>query len=161
MNCQCLHYALNIRMITVFGCVYHCQQRLHPVFRKLSSICFFASQFSLLFLIPNFLFIGRSHKEKQSCYAPQEGVRYDGVYRIEKCWRKAGKQVEICQENNFTCFYYLKPLTTFLLKYYRDFWSAVIYLFVVIMILRHGQGELFCHYHIICLFHYMYFYLYV
>ncbi|XP_059289292.1 E3 ubiquitin-protein ligase ORTHRUS 2-like isoform X2 [Lycium ferocissimum] len=34
----------------------------------------------------------RSHKEKRSSYAPQEGLRYDGVYRIDKCWRKLGKQ---------------------------------------------------------------------
>ncbi|KAL1550520.1 E3 ubiquitin-protein ligase ORTHRUS 2 [Salvia divinorum] len=34
----------------------------------------------------------RSAKEKRSSYAPQEGVRYDGVYRVEKCWRKAGQQ---------------------------------------------------------------------
>ncbi|MCD7457863.1 E3 ubiquitin-protein ligase ORTHRUS 2 [Datura stramonium] len=34
----------------------------------------------------------RSHKEKRSSYAPQDGLRYDGVYRIEKCWRKMGKQ---------------------------------------------------------------------
>lgn len=35
----------------------------------------------------------RSHKEKRSSYAPdQPVVRYDGVYRIEKCWRKAGQQ---------------------------------------------------------------------
>ncbi|CAA7037959.1 unnamed protein product [Microthlaspi erraticum] len=35
----------------------------------------------------------RSHKEKRSAYAPGEkGVRYDGVYRIEKCWRKVGIQ---------------------------------------------------------------------
>ncbi|KAF5206139.1 E3 ubiquitin-protein ligase orthrus 2-like, partial [Thalictrum thalictroides] len=39
----------------------------------------------------SFLF-GRSHKEKRSSYAPDKGVRYDGVYRIEKCWRKIGKQ---------------------------------------------------------------------
>eukprot|EP00897_Mesotaenium_endlicherianum_P008098 jgi/Mesen1/7316/ME000376S06491 len=32
----------------------------------------------------------RSHKEKRSSYAPEEGVRYDGIYRIEKCWRKKG-----------------------------------------------------------------------
>ncbi|XP_027368630.1 E3 ubiquitin-protein ligase ORTHRUS 2-like [Abrus precatorius] len=32
----------------------------------------------------------RSHKEKRSSYAPESGVRYDGVYRIEKCWRKDG-----------------------------------------------------------------------
>lgn len=36
----------------------------------------------------------RSHKEKRSSYAPaaEEGVRYDGVYRIEKVWRKPGQQ---------------------------------------------------------------------
>uniref|UniRef100_A0ACD5TYS0 Uncharacterized protein n=1 Tax=Avena sativa TaxID=4498 RepID=A0ACD5TYS0_AVESA len=34
----------------------------------------------------------RSHKEKRSSYAPEKGVRYDGVYRIEKCWRKIGVQ---------------------------------------------------------------------
>ncbi|XP_058195511.1 E3 ubiquitin-protein ligase ORTHRUS 2-like isoform X1 [Rhododendron vialii] len=34
----------------------------------------------------------RSHKEKDSSYAPETGVRYDGIYRIEKCWRKAGIQ---------------------------------------------------------------------
>lgn len=41
-----------------------------------------------------FLQIIRSHKEKRSAYAPAEkSVRYDGVYRIEKCWRKVGVQV--------------------------------------------------------------------
>ena len=52
-------------------------------------------------LLPNLLFelagmrllFGRSHKEKRSAYAPEKGLRYDGVYRIEKCWRKDGKQV--------------------------------------------------------------------
>ncbi|XP_021649612.2 E3 ubiquitin-protein ligase ORTHRUS 2 isoform X2 [Hevea brasiliensis] len=39
-----------------------------------------------------FLYTGRSHKEKRSSYAPESGVRYDGVYRIEKCWRKVGIQ---------------------------------------------------------------------
>ncbi|KAM0031971.1 putative transcription factor C2H2 family [Helianthus debilis subsp. tardiflorus] len=33
-----------------------------------------------------------SHKEKRSAYAPETGVRYDGVSRIEKCWRKPGIQ---------------------------------------------------------------------
>ncbi|XLR07799.1 hypothetical protein S83_035737, partial [Arachis hypogaea] len=33
-----------------------------------------------------------SHEEKRSAYAPQFGVRYDEVYRIEKCWRKKGIQ---------------------------------------------------------------------
>ncbi|KAF8725435.1 hypothetical protein HU200_019957 [Digitaria exilis] len=36
----------------------------------------------------------RSHKEKRSSYAPESGLRYDGIYRIEKCWRKIGIQGE-------------------------------------------------------------------
>ncbi|RHN51574.1 putative PUA-like domain, oxidoreductase-like protein [Medicago truncatula] len=40
----------------------------------------------------------RSHREKRSSYAPKLGVRYDGEYRIEKCWCKIGKQV---------CFFFL------------------------------------------------------
>ncbi|TYH54936.1 hypothetical protein ES332_D09G204200v1 [Gossypium tomentosum] len=40
----------------------------------------------------------RSHKEKRSSYAPEKGVRYDGVYRIEKCWRKVGIQgFKVCR----------------------------------------------------------------
>ncbi|OIW16451.1 hypothetical protein TanjilG_19167 [Lupinus angustifolius] len=40
----------------------------------------------------------RSSKEKRSAYAPDEGVRYDGVYRIEKCWRKVGQQgCKVCR----------------------------------------------------------------
>lgn len=40
----------------------------------------------------------RSHKEKRSAYAPEKGVRYDGVYRIEKCWRKVGVQgFKVCR----------------------------------------------------------------
>ncbi|KAK1318336.1 E3 ubiquitin-protein ligase ORTHRUS 2 [Acorus calamus] len=40
----------------------------------------------------------RSHKEKRSSYAPEGGVRYDGIYRIEKCWRKAGTQgFKVCR----------------------------------------------------------------
>ncbi|KAI3994518.1 hypothetical protein MKX01_012775 [Papaver californicum] len=27
-------------------------------------------------------------KEKHSSYAPKTGLRYDGIYRIDKCWRK-------------------------------------------------------------------------
>lgn len=36
----------------------------------------------------------RSWKEKRSAYAPSEDtpVRYDGIYRIVKCWRKKGRQ---------------------------------------------------------------------
>ncbi|KFK38696.1 hypothetical protein AALP_AA3G148200 [Arabis alpina] len=33
----------------------------------------------------------RSHKKKNA-YAPEKGVRYDGIYRIEKCWRSIGEQ---------------------------------------------------------------------
>ncbi|CAN6972579.1 unnamed protein product, partial [Brassica rapa subsp. trilocularis] len=29
---------------------------------------------------------------KRSAYAPEAGLRYDGVYRIEKCWLKVGVQ---------------------------------------------------------------------
>lgn len=36
---------------------------------------------------------GRSNKEKHSSYAPDRGLRYDGIYRIEECWRKNGTQV--------------------------------------------------------------------
>ncbi|EHA8586919.1 hypothetical protein COCNU_scaffold001173G000010 [Cocos nucifera] len=40
----------------------------------------------------------RSHKEKRSSYAPESGVRYDGIYRIEKCWRKVGVQgFKVCR----------------------------------------------------------------
>ncbi|KAK1259641.1 E3 ubiquitin-protein ligase ORTHRUS 2 [Acorus gramineus] len=40
----------------------------------------------------------RSHKEKRSSYAPESGVRYDGIYRIERCWRKAGTQgFKVCR----------------------------------------------------------------
>lgn len=40
----------------------------------------------------------RSHKEKRSSYAPENGVRYDGIYRIEKCWRKVGVQgFKVCR----------------------------------------------------------------
>ncbi|KAM7471582.1 hypothetical protein LguiA_009765 [Lonicera macranthoides] len=40
----------------------------------------------------------RSHKEKRSSYAPEDGCRYDGIYRIEKCWRKDGIQgFKVCR----------------------------------------------------------------
>ncbi|KAF6169739.1 hypothetical protein GIB67_004131 [Kingdonia uniflora] len=42
--------------------------------------------------------MGRSHKEKRSSYALETGVRYDGVYRIEKCWRKSEIQgFKVCR----------------------------------------------------------------
>lgn len=35
-------------------------------------------------------------QEKRSSYAPAEAVvRYDGVYRIEKCWRHKGTQGQL------------------------------------------------------------------
>jgi E3 ubiquitin-protein ligase UHRF1 len=36
----------------------------------------------------------RSAKEKRSSYAPpaETPVRYDGIYRILRCWRKKGAQ---------------------------------------------------------------------
>ncbi|XP_028787017.1 E3 ubiquitin-protein ligase ORTHRUS 2-like [Neltuma alba] len=40
----------------------------------------------------------RSHKDKHSSYAPEKGLRYDGVYRIEKCWQKLGLQgFKVCR----------------------------------------------------------------
>ena len=35
----------------------------------------------------------RSRKDKKSSYAPRRRYRYDGIYRIEKCWQVAGQQV--------------------------------------------------------------------
>lgn len=44
--------------------------------------------------IPNGPYIAdRSFKDKRSSYAPETGVRYDGIYRVEKCWLKPGIQV--------------------------------------------------------------------
>lgn len=56
----------------------------------------------MVIVMLTFVFMARSHKEKRSSYAPQEGVRYDGIYRIEKCWRKIGTDVGILRENNST-----------------------------------------------------------
>ncbi|XP_030960364.1 E3 ubiquitin-protein ligase ORTHRUS 2-like [Quercus lobata] len=40
----------------------------------------------------------RSHKEKRSSYAPKDRLRYDGIYRVEKCWRKTGiKGFKVCR----------------------------------------------------------------
>jgi len=35
----------------------------------------------------------QASKDKRSSYASQRGYRYDGIYRIEKCWQVAGQQV--------------------------------------------------------------------
>ncbi|CAN8270248.1 unnamed protein product [Cochlearia groenlandica] len=57
----------------------------------------------------------RSHKEKRSAYAPEEGVRYDGVYRIEKCWRKVGIQgsFKVCRYLFVRCDNEPAPWTRF------------------------------------------------
>ncbi|XVF54792.1 hypothetical protein PTKIN_Ptkin05aG0210100 [Pterospermum kingtungense] len=40
----------------------------------------------------------RSYKDKHSSYAPEEGLRYDGIYRVEKCWRNVGVQgFKVCR----------------------------------------------------------------
>ncbi|XP_039046860.1 E3 ubiquitin-protein ligase ORTHRUS 2-like [Hibiscus syriacus] len=36
--------------------------------------------------------MNRSYKDKHSSYAPVKGLRYDGIYRVEKCWRTVGVQ---------------------------------------------------------------------
>ncbi|XP_057440850.1 E3 ubiquitin-protein ligase ORTHRUS 2 [Lotus japonicus] len=55
----------------------------------------------------------RSHKEKRSSYAPESGVRYDGVYRIEKCWRKNGIQgCKVCRYLFVRCDNEPAPWTT-------------------------------------------------
>lgn len=43
--------------------------------------------------VPLQISLHRSEKDKRSPYAPEEGYRYDGIYRVEKCWRIAGMQV--------------------------------------------------------------------
>ncbi|KAJ1383868.1 Zinc finger, RING-type [Sesbania bispinosa] len=55
----------------------------------------------------------RSHKEKRSSYAPDAGVRYDGVYRIEKCWRKNGVHgCKVCRYLFVRCDNEPAPWTT-------------------------------------------------
>ncbi|XWS51515.1 hypothetical protein CRYUN_Cryun12cG0182400 [Craigia yunnanensis] len=40
----------------------------------------------------------RSYKDKHSSYAPEKGLRYDGIYRVEKCWRNVGVQgFKVCR----------------------------------------------------------------
>lgn len=68
-------------------------------------------------------------------------MRYDGIYRIEKCWRKAGQQVKIILLKILNSSFKVNPLAKFFFNYYRDLWSAVISLSVVIMILLRGLRE--------------------
>ncbi|KAK8938559.1 E3 ubiquitin-protein ligase ORTHRUS 2 [Platanthera zijinensis] len=57
-----------------------------------------------------------SHKEKRSSYAPETGVRYDGVYRIEKCWQKVGLQgFKVCRYLFVRCDNEPAPWTRFFL----------------------------------------------
>ncbi|XVE63777.1 hypothetical protein DITRI_Ditri07aG0047100 [Diplodiscus trichospermus] len=40
----------------------------------------------------------RSYKDKHSSFAPEKGLRYDGIYRVEKCWRNVGVQgYKVCR----------------------------------------------------------------
>ena len=56
----------------------------------------------------------RSHKEKRSSYAPTDPVvRYDGIYRIERCWRHAGTQGKaMCRYLFVRCDNEAAPWTT-------------------------------------------------
>lgn len=57
--------------------------------------------------------MARSHKEKRSSYAPEKGLRYDGVYRIEKCWQKLGLQgFKVCRYLFVRCDNELAPWTS-------------------------------------------------
>ena len=51
-------------------------------------------------MIPTFIFHIQVLQKKKSEFASEAGVRYDGVYRIEKCWLKVGVQVCIQLNNN-------------------------------------------------------------
>ncbi|CAI0440351.1 unnamed protein product [Linum tenue] len=58
----------------------------------------YALRLALFSLLNNTVPMSRSHKEKRSNYAPEAGVRYDGIYRVEKCWRKVGIQgFQVCR----------------------------------------------------------------
>lgn len=40
----------------------------------------------------------RSYKDERSSYAPEKGYRYDGIYRVEKCWVIVGLQgLNVCR----------------------------------------------------------------
>jgi hypothetical protein len=120
--------------------------------------CFMATIGAFLFFAQAqpFPILLRSHKEKRSCYAPETGVRYDGVYRIEKCWRKKGIQVgdslafgllllhhlEVCCLVSFCCKCAGYLLVTFVSVSwnFRDTKFAVISLCGVTMSPLLGQG---------------------
>lgn len=56
---------------------------------------------AICYYIILFVNLKRSLKEKCFSYAPESGVRYDGVYRIENCWRKIGVQVILLPVQRF------------------------------------------------------------
>ena len=108
---------------------------------------------SLLFFFFLFFWSSRSHKEKRSSYAPEKRLRYDGIYRVEKCWRKTGIKVRCLwlflkkKKNHhwdnqlglcswWTCL----PMSVFCI---RDLRYVDIFLLDVTMLLPHGQGLLF------------------
>ncbi|PPD92957.1 hypothetical protein GOBAR_DD10093 [Gossypium barbadense] len=46
----------------------------------------------------------RCAKDKHSSYAPVKGLRYDGIYRVEKCWRNVGVQgFKVCRYLMLRC----------------------------------------------------------
>lgn len=74
------------------------------------------------------LYVLRSHKEKRSSYAPEKGVRYDGVYRIEKCWRKKGIQVRFLEQISLFSFLPLLFTASVLLKFVSNMatdWNVI------------------------------------
>lgn len=87
--------------------------------------------------------LGSSFKETRSSYAPEKGLRYDGIYRIEECWRKVGIQVNMCNQlyKNFVFgLFFSKVNSLILFSHVRVSKSVDIYLSDVIMILPHGRG---------------------
>ncbi|TVU18687.1 hypothetical protein EJB05_34798, partial [Eragrostis curvula] len=59
--------------------------------------------------------LDRSSKEKRSSYAPESGLRYDGIYRVEKCWRKISVQdnYKVCRYLFVRCDNEPAPWTRF------------------------------------------------
>ncbi|XP_022737361.1 E3 ubiquitin-protein ligase ORTHRUS 2-like [Durio zibethinus] len=55
----------------------------------------------------------RSYKDKHSSYAPEKGLRYDGIYRVEKCWRNVGVQgFKVCRYLFVRCDNHPAPWTS-------------------------------------------------
>ena len=109
---------------------------------------------SLLFFFFLFFWSSRSHKEKRSSYAPEKRLRYDGIYRVEKCWRKTGIKVRclwLFLKNKIKNHHWDNQLglcswwTCLLMSVFciRDLRYVDIFLLDVTMLLPHGQGLLF------------------